>query len=73
MPEKTLLSILPFSSLITACWINEMASNLVLFIAGFNLGNEKSQLVLNQGSMVDGIKWGCLVSPKTWIKYTLHI
>jgi hypothetical protein len=54
-----------FSSLVTVCWIDETASNLVPLIAIFNLGNKKkSQSALNQGSRVDGITRGSLVSPK---------
>jgi hypothetical protein len=54
-----------FSSLITVCWIDETASNLIPFIAIFNLGNKKGQPELNQASRVDGITLGSLVSPKT--------
>jgi hypothetical protein len=65
MPEKTLLPRIAFSSLITVCWIDETASNLVPFIVIFNFGNKKDQQALNQGSRVDGITRGSLVSPKT--------
>jgi hypothetical protein len=54
------------TTLTTDCWIDETALNLVPFIAIFNLGNKKkSQPALNQGSRVDGITWGSLISPKT--------
>jgi hypothetical protein len=55
-----------FSSLVTVCWIDERASNLAPFIAIFNLRNRKKSAVLTQGSRVDGITQGSLVSPKTW-------
>jgi hypothetical protein len=40
-------------------------SNLVSFIAIFNLGNKKSQPARNQGSRVDGITWRSLILQKT--------
>jgi hypothetical protein len=63
MPLKLLLPVLP-SVLLSVCWINETTSNLIPFITIFNLGN-KSHPALNQGSRVDGITRGSLISPKT--------
>jgi hypothetical protein len=63
-PRKR-LSRIAFSSLVTVCWIDETASNLVYFIAIFNLGNKRNQPALSVGSGVDGITRGSLVSPKT--------
>jgi hypothetical protein len=47
-----------FSSLVTVCWNDEAAANLVPFIAISDLGNKKS-------AGVDEITRGSLVSPKT--------
>jgi hypothetical protein len=62
--QENASSHISFSSLITVCWIDETASNLVPFIAVFNLGNKKSQSAISQGSRVDGISRGSLVSQK---------
>jgi hypothetical protein len=58
IPEKNAFSRIAFSSLVKACWIDEMASNPVPFTTIFNLGNKKIKPVLNQGSRVDGITRG---------------
>jgi hypothetical protein len=54
-----------FGFLVTVCWIDETASNLVPFVSVFNLGNKKSQPALNQGSKMGGITRGSFVSPKS--------
>jgi hypothetical protein len=41
-------------------WIDETASDLILFITVFNVGNEKSASA-KQGGRVNGITWGSLV------------
>jgi hypothetical protein len=41
MPKKFFLY--PFRSLVTFCWINEIDSNPVPFIAVFNLGSKKKR------------------------------
>jgi hypothetical protein len=62
MPKR-MLPVLP--TVLIVCWINETALNLVPFFAVSNLGNNKSLLALNEGSRVDGITWGSLVSTET--------
>jgi hypothetical protein len=57
-------SCIAFSSVVTVCWIDETASNLVPFIIIFNLGDKKSEQVLNQGSRVGGITRGSLILPE---------
>jgi hypothetical protein len=53
------------NSFVTVCWIDVTALNLVLSIVIFKLGTKKSQPVLNQGSRVNEIRRGSLVSPET--------
>jgi hypothetical protein len=65
MPKKMLLPISPLV-LVTVCWFDETVLNCVPFFAVLNLGNKKSLPALNQGSRVDGITWGSLISSETW-------
>jgi hypothetical protein len=51
--------------LVTVCWIDGTASTRAPFVAIVNLGNKNSQPALNQGSRVDRMTRGSLVSPKT--------